>query len=97
MSYSFSIHKVDGELVLKNHEYAALPDGAVLTVNGHEPVEGTSPVGTLGIALSVAREDLHGTQMRVSAMASYHARPTPAPLPSYDPEPVAAATATQEG
>lgn len=58
MSYSFTVRKVDDGLVVENGENAArhIPDGAVFTVNGHEPAEGTSSVANLGISLAVAGE-----------------------------------------
>lgn len=84
MSYSFSIKKVGDELVLSGHEYAArhLPDGAVLTVNGHDPVEGTSPFGTLGVSLSVPFPGGYDGQQQVlvSASAGYNAAPVKAPV-----------------
>lgn len=79
MSYSFNVKKVGDELVLTGAEYAArhLPDGAVFTVNGHDPVEGTSPFGTLGVALAVPFPGGYEGQMQqlVSATAGYNAKP----------------------
>jgi hypothetical protein len=55
MSYAFNVRKVDGSLVLENHEYAGqhIPDGAKFTINGHHPFPGTSSMGTIGVSLAI--------------------------------------------
>lgn len=89
MSYSFTVKKVGDELVLVNAEYAArhLPDGAVITVNGHDPVEGTSPYGTIGVSLAVPFLGGYDGQMQqlVSASAGYNSDPNPTPPPTAEP------------
>jgi len=76
MSYSFRVRKSDGTLQFVDGQEAleqaakSIPDGAVFTVNGHEPVEGTSPAGSVGVNLVVrttARDVFRG-----SAMGSYN-------------------------
>jgi len=81
MSYGFRIEKIDGKLVLdENAQHAAqhLPDGAVISVNGHHPVEGTSQLGTIGVQLGVKREPTadQWTEQKyiVGANAQYNAK-----------------------
>lgn len=86
MSYSFNVKRVGDELVLANAEYAArhLPDGAVITVHGHDPVEGTSPHGTIGVSLAVPFPGGYDGQVQqlVSATAGYNAQPVKAAEPA---------------
>jgi hypothetical protein len=74
MSYGFNVRKVDGALVLQNHEAAAahIPDGAVFTIGGHEPAEGTSPAATLNIALAIDVEGRPYPEHVASAAAVYN-------------------------
>ena len=86
MSYSFNIKKVGDDLVLTNAEYSArhLPDGAVITVNGHDPVEGTSQHGTIGVSLAVPFPGGYDGQMQqlVATSAGYNAQPVKAAEPA---------------
>jgi len=80
MSYAFKIEKVDGKLVLdENAQHAAqhLPDGAVISVSGHHPFEGTSQLGSIGVQLGITQSDADrwvAPKYVVGANAQYNAK-----------------------
>lgn len=80
MSYSFRVRKAEGTLQLVNEDGPPeavaknIPDGALFTINGHEPGPGTSLSGTIGINLVVQHETGSPT-FRGSATGSYNTAP----------------------
>lgn len=80
MSYSFNVAKVNGELVLQNHECAAahIPDGAVFTIGGHDPASDTSSVANLNVGLAIRTEGKNYPERVAQAGLSYNTARRPA-------------------
>lgn len=65
MSYGFSVRKTrEGTLELVDHNndnFAQvakhIPDGALFSIHGHTPAVGNSPVGMIGVNLSVPADE----------------------------------------
>lgn len=83
MSYAFRVRKSEGTLQLVNEDgpleavAKQIPDGALFTINGHEPGPGTSTSGTIGVNL-VVMDALGNADFRGSASGSYNTvSPTP--------------------
>ena len=78
MSYAFRVEKTEGTLRLMGDEEllkqiaAHIPDGAVFTINGHEPGPGTSTVGMIGVHLAVQADEA-APVFRGSALGQYDA------------------------
>jgi hypothetical protein len=79
MSYAFSIRKAEGTLQFVNDAgtleaiAAHIPDGAVFTIQGHNPSPDTSTVGSLNVQLSTDDGDVR--TYRASASTSYNTEP----------------------
>lgn len=80
MSYAFNVKKVDGALVLENHESAAahIPDNARFTVSGHTPSSDTSPVATLAVTLTTVTDDPNAYPKHVASASTSYTTERPA-------------------